>query len=181
MTVIDIVIVICIVIGAGAGFAKGLIGQAAAIVGLVLGFIVAGHLYHHVAEEYVYPITQLPPTTAQITAFVGIWIIILIALSLVGALLTRVINAVALGCFNRILGAALGAIMYFFIIGVGLHALDYFDTKSSWLSKSKKEASAFYYPLKDFVGTVFPVIKTVFQGKVIFEQPQDNEDSARRV
>jgi membrane protein required for colicin V production len=180
MTVTDIVILICIVIGVGVGFTKGLIGQAAAILGLILGFIVAKHLYQYVAEEYIYPVTNTP-TTAQIIAFIGIWIIIPIAFSLVGTLLTKVINAASLGCFNRILGAVLGAIMYTFLIGVVIHTLDYFDTKNYWLSKSKKEASTFYYPLKDFVGTVFSVIKTVLEGDVIFEPQQDNEDSTRRI
>ncbi|KAA6332928.1 hypothetical protein EZS27_018608 [termite gut metagenome] len=179
MTVTDIVILICIVIGAGAGFTKGLIGQVAAILGLVLGFIIARHLYQYVAEEYVYPVTN-SPTTAQIIAFIGIWILIPIAFSLVGSLLTKVIDAASLGCFNRILGAVLGAIMYIVIIGTLIHALDYFDTGNRLLNKNKKEASTFYYPLKDFVGTVFPIIKTVFKEKVIFEQQQDNEDSTRR-
>ncbi|KAA6334281.1 hypothetical protein EZS27_017389 [termite gut metagenome] len=162
MAITDIVILICIVVGAGAGFAKGLIGQVAAILGLILGFFIAKHLYQYVAEAYIYPITN-SPTTAQIIAFVGIWIIIPIIFSLVGGLLTKVINAVSLGCFNRILGAVLGAIMYIFLIGVVIHALDYLDTGDRFLSKSKKETSVFYYPLKDFASTVFPVIKTVFK------------------
>jgi membrane protein required for colicin V production len=180
MTVTDIVILICIVIGAGVGFTKGLIGQALAILGLILGFIVAKHLYQYVANEYIYSVTN-SHTTAQIIAFTGIWIIIPIAFSLAGTLLTKVINAASLGCFNRILGAVLGVIMYIFLIGGVIHALDYFDTNSRLLNKSRKETSAFYYPLKDFVGTVFPVLKTVFKGNVIFEQQQDNEDSTRRV
>jgi membrane protein required for colicin V production len=165
------------VAGAGIGFKKGLIWQAITIVGLVLGFIVAKYLYIYVAEEYISSVTN-SFTVAQIIAFVGIWICIPLVFSLVGLLLTKVVDVISLGCFNRLLGAVLGAVKYMFFIGVVIYALDYFDTRHCVLSLEKKEASLFYYPLKTFAGKVFPVI-IGFKEKDIRKQ-KDNEGTTNR-
>ncbi|MDR2859241.1 MAG: CvpA family protein [Mediterranea sp.] len=166
--VTDIVIVICIVIGAGIGFKKGLIWQIVAIIGLVVGFNIARHLYMYVAEKYIDLMTS-SFTTAKIIAFIGIWVIISLIFSFAGMLLTKIFDAALLGCFNRSLGAALGIVKYMLLIGIVIHALDYFDIENRVLSRNKKEASLFYYPLKTCVGRFFPVI-TKLREKVIIEQ-----------
>jgi membrane protein required for colicin V production len=177
MTITDIIILVCMVVGAGIGFKKGLVWQAITIVGLVLGFIVAKYLYLYVAEKYISPVTD-SFTVAQIFAFVGIWIFIPLVFSLVGLLLTKVVDVVSLGCFNRLLGAALGVVKYMFFIGVVIYVLDYFDTRNHVISREKKEASLFYYPLKAFAGKVFPVIIGLKE-KDIMEQ-KDNEGTTNK-
>jgi membrane protein required for colicin V production len=157
MTITDIIILACLVAGAGIGFKKGLVWQAITIAGLVLGFIVAKYLYIYVAEKYISSVTD-SFTAAQIIAFIGIWIFIPLVFSFVGVLLTKVVDVVALGCFNRLLGAAFGIVKYMFLIGAVICVLDYFDVRHRVLSREKKEASLFYYPLKTFAGKVFPVI-----------------------
>ncbi|KAA6343538.1 hypothetical protein EZS27_008792 [termite gut metagenome] len=177
MTITDIIILVCMVVGAGIGFKKGLVWQAITIVGLVLGFIVAKYLYIYVAEKYISSVTN-SFTIAQIIAFIGIWIFIPLVFSLVGLLLTKVVDVVSLGCFNRLLGAVLGVIKYMFFIGVVIYVLDYFDTQHHVLSREKKEASLFYYPLKAFADKIFPII-IEFKEKDIIEQ-KDNEGTTNR-
>jgi membrane protein required for colicin V production len=171
MTTTDIIIVICIVGGTFIGLAKGLIWQAATILGLVVGFIVAKHLYPHLAEK-ISLITD-SPTMVQIIAFIGIWLMVPIVFSLISALLTKIVDAASLGCFNRLLGGVLGMIKYIFFIGIIIHVFDYFDTENRLLSLEKKEASVLYYPLKEFASSVFPAIKEI-NGKTIFEQEDEN-------
>jgi membrane protein required for colicin V production len=179
MTITDIIILVCIVAGTGIGFKKGLVWQVITIAGLVLGFIVAKYLYVYVAEKYISPVTN-SFTVAQIIAFVGIWILIPLVFSLAGVLLTKAVDVVSLGCFNRLLGAAFGAVKYVFLIGMLICVLDYFDIRHHVLSREKKEASLFYYPLKAFAGKVFPVIIGVKE-KDIREQKENEGVTNRRV
>ncbi|KAA6350806.1 hypothetical protein EZS27_001794 [termite gut metagenome] len=171
MTVIDIVVLVCIIVGGIIGLKKGLVWQVATILGLILGFTIAKHLYAYIAEKYVSSITN-SLTIAQIIAFIAIWLIVPIVFSLAGALLTKIINAASLGCFNRSLGAVLGVIKYMFLIGVMIHILDRFDSGNHIISQNKKDTSAFYYPLKTFTGMIFPAIKELKQ-KTIFEQQDE--------
>ncbi|KAA6321480.1 hypothetical protein EZS27_028874 [termite gut metagenome] len=175
MTVIDIVVLVCVLAGGMIGLKKGLIWQIATILGLILGFTIAKHLYAYIAEKYISSLTN-SLTTAQIIAFIAIWLLVPIVFSLAGALLTRIINAASLGCFNRSLGAVLGIVKYMFLIGVIIHVLDYFDSGNHIISQNKKDTSAFYYPLKEFAGMIFPAIKELKQ-RTIFEQ---QDESTRR-
>ncbi|KAA6342631.1 hypothetical protein EZS27_009632 [termite gut metagenome] len=175
MTVIDSVVLVCIIVGGIIGLKKGLIWQVATILGLIVGFTVAKHLYAYIAEKYVSSLTN-SLTIAQIIVFIGIWLIVPIVFSLAGALLTKIINAALLGCFNCALGAVLGVVKYVFLIGIMVHILDHFDSGNHIISQNKKDTSVFYYPLKKFAGIIFPTIKELKQ-KTIFEQ---QDESTRR-
>jgi membrane protein required for colicin V production len=157
------------------GLKKGLIWQVATILGLIVGFTVAKHLYAYIAEKYISSIAN-SLTIAQIVVFIGIWLIVPIVFSLAGALLTKIINAALLGCFNRALGAVLGVVKYTFLIGVMIHILDQFDSGNHIIPQNKKDTSTFYYPLKEFAGMILPAIKELKQ-RTIFEQ---QDESTRR-
>ena len=47
------------------------------------------------------------------------------------------------------------------LIGLAIHVLEYLDPKSEVISKTKKETSTLYSPVKEFTDIFFPVLKDV--------------------
>ena len=136
MTTIDIIIVIIIGAGAIMGLFKGFIKQLAMIAGLVVGLIAAKALYMSLAEK-------ICPT--------------------VTALFSKALEAVSLGAVNRLLGLVLGALKYVILIGLFINVLEFVDSDNRLISRTNKEQSVLYYPMKNFVGMFFPAVKEVTQ------------------
>lgn len=162
MTTIDIIIVIIIGAGAIMGLFKGFIKQLAMIAGLVVGLIAAKALYMSLAEK-ICPTVTNSMTVAQIISFVVIWMAVPLAFTLVAALFSKVLEAVSLGAVNRLLGLVLGALKYVILIGLFINVLEFVDSDNRLISRTNKEQSVLYYPMKNFVGMFFPTVKEVTQ------------------
>jgi colicin V production protein len=162
MTTIDIIIVIIIGAGAIMGLFKGFIKQLAMIAGLVVGLIAAKALYISLAEKICPTVTD-SMTVAQIISFVVIWMAVPLAFTLVAALFSKALEAVSLGAVNRLLGLVLGALKYVILIGLFINVLEFVDSDNRLISRTNKEQSVLYYPMKNFVGMFFPAVKEVTQ------------------
>ena len=160
METLDGIIIIIIAAGAVMGFAKGFIKQLASIVGLVAGLLLARALFASVGERLAVEIGT-SVTFAQIIAFIFIWLIVPIGLSLIASLLTKVINAIQLGFVNRWLGVGLGAVKYALLTSMVIYFIDYADAENKLISSTKKTSSVLYYPIKSFSGIFIPTIKNV--------------------
>ena len=98
-------------LGAVVGFSKGFIRQLASVVGLVAGLLVARALYASVGEKLAME-TGTSLTFARGLAFLLIWLVVPVGLSLAATLLTKAVDSIHLGFVNRWLGAGLGALKY---------------------------------------------------------------------
>lgn len=166
MTGIDIVILIAVGIGGILGFIKGFIKQLASFVGLVAGLLTARALYASLADKLC-PVLTDSITLAQIIAFILIWIAVPVGFSLIASLLTKALEAVSLGWVNRWLGACLGILKYMLLAGLLINVIEFADNDSRLISQTKKAEAVLYYPMKNFAGIFFPVIKKVAQQYIV--------------
>jgi membrane protein required for colicin V production len=162
MGIIDIVIIIVLVIGIARGAWRGFVRQLAGILGFVAGLVAAMMLYRYVAEHYFVQFTD-SMTVAQILSFILIWLIVPMLFAVVASLLTRALEAVSLGCFNRWLGAGLGALKYLLFLCVVIGVLEFVDPQSQLLPARLKKESRFYGPLKSAVDLFFPKARQATQ------------------
>ena len=160
MTTIDIIILVVIGAGAVIGFIKGFIKQLASILGLIVGLLAAKTLYVSVAERVFSKIMD-SMTFAQILAFVAIWVVVPLLFLLVASVLTKAMEAVSLGWLNRWLGAGLGALKFMLLTSLLICVVEFIDFDNTLMSKTMKEDSVLYYPMKEFAGIFFPAAKEV--------------------
>ncbi len=124
MTGWDWALVTILFLGAYRGYKKGILLEAIAIVGFIVALIAALHL--------------LPQSTAWLTdqfgsennvlpilAFLLTFIVIVVTITMLGRLLKSVIHLTPLGFADDVLGAALGAVKWAFILSLLLAALDW--------------------------------------------------------
>ena len=160
MHVIDIIILVLIGIGVIQGLMKGSIKQLAQIVGFVAGLLLARGLFSTVAEQLA-PALGTSITIAQILSFILIWVAVPIGCSLIASVLTKALDVVNLGWLNRLAGAMLGAVKVMLLVGLGIYVLAYIDPKSEMVSKTTKNESVLYTPMKGFVNQCLPVVQDV--------------------
>lgn len=142
MTTIDIIILVIVGAGAVLGFMKGFLKQLAGLLGLVAGLLLAKALYATVAERVFLPLTD-SLTVAQVIAFIVIWLAVPLVFLMVASLLTKAMEAVALGGVNRLLGALLGALKYALLVSLLICVVEYIDADHTLLKKTKSRSRCY--------------------------------------
>lgn len=157
---LDLIILIAFVAGAVIGFMNGFVKQLASIIGLFIGLILARILFGAVGEQLASEMGT-SRTFGQILAFVLIWLIVPIGISILARVLTKLLEAIRLGFVNRWFGSALGAIKYLLILSMFFNFIEFIDRNESLIERATKETSALYVPLKQFSGVFLPHILKV--------------------
>ena len=176
MTTLDLIIVIVLGAGALIGFMKGLIKQVFSMVGLVAGLLVARALFGVVGEKLAVE-AGMSATFGQILAFLLIWILVPLGLTMVASVLTKIAGTIHLGFVNRWMGSGLGLIKYGLLASMFINVIQFIDVQDHLIHKENKEASVLYYPMQKFAGIFMPAVKTVAKtvGKQLIKTDNENE------
>ena len=89
---------------------------------------------------------------SQVLAFLLIWIAVPLGFSLVASLLTKAMDATAIGWLNRWLGGGLGALKALLLVSLLIGIVEFIDGNNKLIDETKKKESALYYPMKEFSG-----------------------------
>ncbi len=158
MKAIDIGILLFFSFGLISGFRKGFFNQLASFLGLLLGLYLAKSFYLSLAEELC-PTVFNSMTFAQVVSFIGIWLVVPIICSFLATLLSKLFSRLYLGWLNRIVGALVGLIKYIVLLSLLLCLFDFFDSDNQIITKTKKQDSVLYKPVKTVVRIFFYVVK----------------------
>jgi len=107
MTWLDYAVIGVFAVSLVIGAWRGLVREVVSILGWLIAFLAANLLAGPLGPAL--PDAIPSPELRVAAAYVGIFIASLIVTSLVGLLLSKVVNAVGLGGIDRLLGAAFGA------------------------------------------------------------------------
>ncbi len=160
MTGMDFLFLLIVLIGGITGYLKGFIRQLASLLGLIVGLIAAWLLYASLAEV-ISPMLGDSMTIAQVLSFILIWVAVPFLFSFVASILTRTMEAVSLRWADRLLGLIFGALKYILFLSLLICVIEFFDTRNSFISETKKKESLFYYPMEKVAGILFPVATEV--------------------
>ena len=160
MNTIDIIIGIILIFGTVNGFMKGLFVEVTTLVGLVLGVYGAIH-FSHFLGDFLKDSVSWDESMIQVVAFAGTFLIILIALVLLGKAMTKIAETIALGFFNKLVGAIFGFLKYALILSIVLLVYDEINTSLRFVEKEKVKNSVLYEPIKNFAPAIFPNIVRV--------------------
>jgi len=116
-------------------FIRGIILELFSLGGLIAGILLASYNYEQVA--FLLRSIVKTSTTAQILAFFLIAIGIMLLSSLLGKLLNHTAQAIGLGFFDRLMGAAFGFLRGCLIGVVILMAIAAFLPQSQWIEDSQ--------------------------------------------
>lgn len=172
MNIIDIVLGLLLIYAFYKGLTKGLLATLASLVGLVLGVLGAIHFSHH-AAKFLVKQTNWTEETINLAAFAITFLIILLAITLVGKALTKIADFAALGLLNKLLGGVFNTLKIAFIVSVVFMFINASKNASGLLiSEEKKEGSVLYGPVAMIAPIVLPNILKEVDNFRENEEPQ---------
>jgi len=184
MNALDAVVLLILALFAFRGFKNGFIKEALGLIGIIAACFIAFHYMGPLSEflgNHISVDSKYTPYFSAIVLFLGT----LIVVELVIVFLTKLLQAVALGLPNRILGLVLSMIKGGVIVSVILLVLAGFDQPSEHY---QKESLLYSYVIAlapatyDAIAWVFPGIKnfektiqnTISNNKPTFDIPKQN-------
>lgn len=157
MNTIDIILGIFLIIGLVGGYRKGLLIEVASLIALIAGIYGAIH-FSYIAGDHLKTKLDWSENYINLVAFVSTFAIIIIAVSLIGKVLTKIVDMAALGLLNRIAGAVFGALKFAVILGAVLIFFAKTNNKIGFVSEENMTSSLLYEPIKGIGELVFDYV-----------------------
>ena len=166
MTILDIALASLIGYGIIKGLSKGFFVEVASLLALLLGAYGAVHFSNY-AADFITSFSNWSEKTISVVSFVITFSAIVLVISLAGKAMTKLAGFVALGFFNKILGALFGGLKITLIISVLILVMDKTDL-SSLLSEQRIEKSFLYKRVRFFAPAILPKLSS---GSKIMDLP----------
>lgn len=173
MNIFDIVITIFLLYGFVKGLFKGFFVEIASLLALILGIYGAIHFSYFIAD-YIKESVTWEEKYISFTAFAITFLIIVLVISLLGKILTKMANFVALGIVNKLLGGVFGLAKISLILSVIFLFFQGINGKIAFVDKVTLEKSILYKPIKEIVPTIFPFFNALEIEEKIDEKINNN-------
>ena len=158
MNYIDIVILLFLLYGAFRGFSKGLIIEVATLAGLILGVFIAIR-YSPFTEGILKDFLNITSRYLSYIALAVTFLLVVIAVYLLGKMLTRLFDIISLGLVNKLLGTLLGIAKYFIMVCVLLMIVDALNDKFHFISEETRENSLLFDHFLNFAQQMYNTIR----------------------
>jgi|TARA_B110000908_G_C10267053_1_gene465261 membrane protein required for colicin V production len=155
MNTFDIILTALLLFGFIRGLLKGLFVELASLLSLIVGVYGAIHFSYFIGD-FLKDSVDWDERYISIVAFAVTFIVIVIVISLLGKLFTKIANFAALGILNKLLGGVFGAVKIGLILSVLLIVFDKLNSTIPFVNKENTEDSVLYEPLKGLAPMIFP-------------------------
>lgn len=142
MTLLDIILAIPMGVFIFLGWKRGVIREAAALVGVLIGIWAAVHF-----SRLVSSLLGLTGEHSILIAFFILFVGALVLASMLGRIAERVIKSLKMNLPNKIAGAALGMIKALCILSVILNGIIMIDKNEKLISRETRVESLLYTPV----------------------------------
>ena len=157
MVLLDIVILVVLAYGLFVGFRSGLIMQLTTLVAVGAGIWGAIKFSDRV-ELWLTDQVELGTMTGSVS-FALTFIAILIAVNLLGRMLTKMLDMAMLSLPNRLAGAALAGMKYALILSALIQSAEGAGMLDILLPEEKRQESMLFEPVSALAPTVIPAIE----------------------
>lgn len=158
MNTVDIILGIILILAFYSGLKKGLLVTLASLIGLIAG-VYGGIYFSYFVSDYLADLFTWSEQKINLAAFAITFLVILLIISLLGKLLSKVTDFAALGLINKLLGGVFNTLIFAFIISVifmYINASSRFSHLS--ISEDKKAKSVLYEPIASIATFLLPAI-----------------------
>ncbi len=157
MNWIDIAIIVILALSMVMGFIHGLVKEVASLAALILGIWGAIKFSGFTAEK-LYDYFDMTGQYVGVIAFIITFGIIVVIIHFIGIIADKIVDAVALGFVNRLLGIAFGLLKSVLIMSVFFSVMNAVNERKPFLPEDKIQSSMFYNPISDIAPAMFPII-----------------------
>lgn len=158
MSFLDIALGCLLAFGLYKGLRNGLFVELASLISLLLGIYFAIK-FSSLAKEVLSNFVHWNPKTIQITAFIFTFLLVVIGISLLANILTKVANFAYLGWINKLGGGFFRVLKTVLIISVFLNFFEKINFNYLITKKETLDKSLFYRPIQKTAGFIYPSIE----------------------
>lgn len=169
MNILDIIIGIPVLWMAYRGFTKGFVIEITTLLALLLGIYIAINFSFY-TSDMIQEYFTIEEKYMSILSFAITFVLVVIIIMLIGRLLEKFINMIALGFLDKLAGGLFGILKAVLIISAILLVINTFDHNEKLISPSRKANSMLYTPVASVLPTILPMIN--FED---FENPFEEE------
>jgi membrane protein required for colicin V production len=155
MNLLDFLLLIPVVWLCIRGATKGFIIELATLIGIGLG-ILAAYYFADDLQELMKGYFSFSERTTKILAYIVIVILVVIIVWIIGKIVEKSADMLALGWLNKLLGAIVGIAKGVLIVCLLLYILEKADPGQKVIKPDVKEKSMFYKPLMEVVHSIVP-------------------------
>ncbi len=164
MNIIDIIILICCVPAIVRGLQKGFIAQAIALIALVAGAWLS-FKFSEPLGNWLKDYMDLPGTVLQVISFALILVIVLLALTMLGKVLEKMVKFVMLGWLDKTLGILFALLKVTLALGLVIIMLDALQSSFQIIPQETVSESVLHNPVKSVAEIAFPYLKALIFSK----------------
>jgi membrane protein required for colicin V production len=169
MGYLDIILCIPLLWGLYKGYTKGLIIQLASLVALIFG-VYGSIMFSNLTQDILTSNFQIDNKYIPMIAFAVTFLVIIIAVHVMGKILEKMVNMIALGLFNKLLGAGFGLLKAALILSALIFVFEVIDKKFSLLPSGEKAKSFLYTPMSELIPTIAPAAQRIIEGERVGDQ-----------
>ena len=161
MVFIDILLGALLVYGVIRGIWNGFFVELASLLSLLVGIWVAfkfSNIMRAIIEGHV----SWNPRTIQVVAFALTFIVVVVSISLLAKIFTKLASFAGLGLFNKMAGGVLGLVKMTLIISVTLNLFAEINSGEGLVSHETTKKSFFYNPIRKTAAWIYPSIAEWF-------------------
>ena len=153
MSLVDIAIVVIVVVSLLIGLFRGFIREVLSLVSWI-GALWLAYVYCPLGASYIEPYIDQPPLRI-VLAFAGIFVVALIAFSIVSYILYRVLSLAGVSGVDRSLGTIFGLARGIALVGILILAATFMDlTSQPWWRESL--LVSYFTPVTEFIRSLLP-------------------------
>ncbi|MDF1517971.1 MAG: CvpA family protein [Lutibacter sp.] len=167
MNTFDIIIAGLLLFGFIRGLFKGLFLEVASFIALIAGIYGAIHFSYFI-KDLLAPRVSWEEKYITLVSFAITFIVIVVAITLIGKLFTKIADFASLGILNKLLGGIFGTLKIGFLLSVILLIFSKLNNKIPFLSAEQQESAVLYEPLKNLAPNIFPDFVKVEEEKSFF-------------
>jgi len=168
MNTFDIILAALLTFGFIRGLLKGLFVEVASLVALIAGIYGAIHFSFFVGNILVNYVSW-EERYITIVSFAITFGIIVVVISLLGKMFTKIADFASLGFLNKLLGGIFGVLKIGLILSIVLLVFSKLNDTIPFISDEQKEESILYEPIKNLAPTLFPNFLKVAEEESGFE------------
>ena len=157
MNTLDIVLGMILVISFLFGLRKGFLKAFLSLLGIVVA-VYAAMFFSGFVEDFLSRQFSWSEDLLRLASFLLTFVVVLIAFSLLGRLMTQLVNFMMLGLINKLLGGLFIMLKYAFLVSVVfmfVNSSEYYSV----LSEEDREASILYEPVASLAPAILPEIQ----------------------
>lgn len=152
--ILDLIIIIPLLLWARQGYNKGLIVSVASFAALILGLYFAFFFSDYTAGKLTEHFT-IDKEYLAVISFVVTFVVVVIAVVLVGNIAQKFIDVLMLGFLNKAAGAIFGVLKGALYLSILVFVINFIDPGQNVIKPKYREGSILYKPIEKFAPMLY--------------------------